>query len=136
MHAAAGAGAHWSGWHCGDHVVFPGVRRVLGTSIIDGALHLVMPLAERGSLARRVRELGTGLPVGELVDVAEQMLEGLAHLHRAGLVHCDVKPHNLLLDRRGTVLLGDFGLAKISQERASMGVRALIAGGGARCLRP
>ena len=100
-----------------------GVRRVLGTSTIDGALHLVMPLAELGSLARRLRELRTGLPVGELVDVAEQMLEGLESLHSAGLVHCDVKPHNLLLDRRGTVLLGDFGLAKISQERASMAVR-------------
>ncbi len=51
------------------------------------------------------------------LDLAGQALAALERLHQAGLVHCDVKPDNLMLDWQGQVKLGDFGLSRLRGER-------------------
>jgi non-specific serine/threonine protein kinase len=53
-----------------------------------------------------------GLSVDRIIDIAEQILDGLASAHRAGIVHRDVKPGNIFIDREGRVKILDFGLAK------------------------
>ncbi len=61
--------------------------------------------------------------------VLQELLEGLAHAHAAGLVHLDVKPPNLLIDRQGRVKLADFGVASrigLSPERV-LGTPAFMA---------
>ena len=47
----------------------------------------------------------------EAVTIIRQAADGLAATHERGIVHCDVKPGNLLIDRRGRVLVADFGIA-------------------------
>jgi serine/threonine protein kinase len=47
----------------------------------------------------------------QAVDIVRQAADGLAAAHEQGIVHCDVKPGNLLIDRRGRVLVADFGIA-------------------------
>ena|GEM_PF-5921623 len=47
----------------------------------------------------------------QAVDIIVQAADGLAALHDHGIVHCDVKPGNLLIDRRGRVLVADLGIA-------------------------
>jgi hypothetical protein len=74
---------------------------------LDGAIVLVMERA-----ARSLRELlDAGVPEGERGRLIEGICEGLAHLHRSGWVHADLKPENVLLGRDGSVKLSDFGLA-------------------------
>jgi serine/threonine protein kinase len=53
-----------------------------------------------------------GLGVDRIIDIAEQILDGLASAHRAGIVHRDIKPGNIFIDREGRVKILDFGLAK------------------------
>ncbi|KOG32396.1 MULTISPECIES: serine/threonine-protein kinase [Streptomyces] len=74
---------------------------------VDGAIVLVMERAA-GSL----RELlDAGVSEGERGGLIAGICEGLAHLHRSGWVHADLKPENVLLGRDGSVRLSDFGLA-------------------------
>ena len=46
-----------------------------------------------------------------LLDVCREILEGLSHVHLQGMIHRDLKPQNIFLDRNDHVKIGDFGLA-------------------------
>ncbi|HVS28236.1 MAG TPA: serine/threonine-protein kinase [Solirubrobacteraceae bacterium] len=72
--------------------------------------YLVMEYIEGGTLADRLRDPDTGA-MPEPAELARQLLEALGYIHAAGIVHRDVKPSNVLLDRNGTVRLSDFGIA-------------------------
>ncbi|MEV4921429.1 serine/threonine-protein kinase [Streptomyces roseoverticillatus] len=77
-----------------------------GIPLLDGAVVLVMERAERS-----LRELvGTGVTEAEGARLLTEICEGLAHLHRSGWVHGDLKPDNILLMADGSVKLSDFGL--------------------------
>ena len=75
----------------------------------DGSLTLRMPLLPGGTLAERI----AAGPVNDdqAVAWATDLLEALQHLEERGVVHRDVKPSNLLLDRDDRLVLGDFGIA-------------------------
>jgi serine/threonine protein kinase len=82
----------------------------------DGKLHfLVMEYVEGVDLARLVSERGP-LPVAVACDYARQAALGLQHAHEHGLVHRDVKPSNLLVDRAGAVKVLDMGLARFFHD--------------------
>ncbi len=52
------------------------------------------------------------LPVAEAVDLVMQACSGVGYAHRAGLVHCDLKPHNILVTPDGRAKITDFGIAR------------------------
>lgn len=77
----------------------------------DGHVFLVMELVEGGTLRGLLREHGA-LSVPLAFSVLEPVLAALATAHRAGLVHRDVKPENVLIATDGAVKLADFGLVR------------------------
>jgi len=88
-----------------------------------GHLFLAMDLIEGESLQRRIGRDGPLAPA-EAVRIARAVAEALEHAHRAGILHRDVKPANVLLGPDGAVFLTDFGLARdvdasLSQEQLS-----------------
>lgn len=60
------------------------------------------------------------LSVPEILNFSGQILSALAHIHAKGFVHCDIKPHNILLMRNGRVKLTDFGIARMAGEKADL----------------
>ena len=84
-----------------------------------GGLHfLVMEYVEGISLHRLVQERGA-LAVGAACDYVRQAALGLQHAFERGMVHRDIKPHNLMLTAEGQVKVLDFGLARfVSQTRS------------------
>jgi class 3 adenylate cyclase/predicted ATPase len=77
-----------------------------------GRPYVVMALVEGESLGDRLRRQGRFEDAGEAVALVAQVADGLAAVHVAGVIHRDVKPGNVLLDRSGVPLLSDFGLAR------------------------
>ncbi len=76
----------------------------------DGRLVLDLELVEGGTLAARIPQ--GGLPVADAVRLMSSILAGLGALHRAGLVHRDVKPANILLTGNGIPKIADLGVAR------------------------
>ncbi|MEU0899429.1 serine/threonine-protein kinase [Streptomyces massasporeus] len=88
----------------------PGVIAVHDITQVDGRPLIVMELVDGPSLDDVLRERGT-LEPGEAAGIGAKVMDALAAAHRAGVLHRDVKPGNILLDRSGRVVLTDFGIA-------------------------
>ena len=76
---------------------------------------IVMEYIDGQDLQRMV-ETGGPLEFDRAADYIRQAAEGLAHAHARNLVHCDVKPSNLLLNNQGVVKILDLGLARLNQS--------------------
>lgn len=97
----------------------PGIVQVFGGGSQAGLAFIVMELLPGSSLARHATA-GHRLPEPLILDIAAQLADALAHAHRQGVVHRDVKPSNVLFDlatRRA--VLTDFGLARAPDAQAS-----------------
>lgn len=82
------------------------------------ALYSVMVLHSGETLAARIKRKN-GLPVHETLSLAQQILTGLDHLHRKGVIHRDVKPENILIDTEHRVRLLDLGVSRIERMDAN-----------------
>jgi formylglycine-generating enzyme required for sulfatase activity/predicted Ser/Thr protein kinase len=83
-----------------------------------GMHYLVMEYVTGSDLTRLVRRHGTLTPA-QAVACIVQAARGLEHAHQQGVVHRDIKPRNLLLDRTGTIKVLDMGLARFEDPLAS-----------------
>jgi serine/threonine protein kinase len=103
----------------------PHIVRVLDYDVQAGTPFLVMSYAPGGTL-RNVHSRGTRLPLPMVVDYVAQVAEALQYAHDHGVIHRDVKPENLLVGMRQEVLLGDFGIAVLSQHSRSVSTQAVV----------
>jgi serine/threonine protein kinase/WD40 repeat protein len=86
----------------------------------QGTHYLAMEYVEGEDLATIVKDCGP-LEVRQAVECLLQAARGLQYAHEQGIVHRDIKPGNLLLDRKGTVKILDMGLARIAGADAALG---------------
>ena len=112
-------------------LVHPGLVQVFDQGVDGGTTYLVMEYVD-GTNLRQVLVDRRTLPLGEALSIVEQVLEALAAAHRAGLVHRDVKPENVLIATDGRIKLADFGLARAVSEASTgsstvMGTAAYLA---------
>jgi serine/threonine-protein kinase len=89
--------------------------------------YFVMELIDGTPLDQIVRERGRMLPL-EVIRLIRQAAEGLSCAHRAGIVHRDVKPSNLIVDGRGVVKLVDFGIARVSDANLQLTAASALMG--------
>ena len=86
------------------------VLRIHDLGEADGTRYITMPFVEGRDLAHILHD--GPMPVRRVLPIARQIASGLAAAHDAGVVHRDLKPHNILIDRTDTAYISDFGLAK------------------------
>lgn len=94
----------------------PNIVIVHDTNQVKGVHFLVMELLDGTDLAKLVEQHGS-LSIKCACDYVRQAALGLQHAHEQGLVHRDIKPHNLILTRQGTVKVMDLGLARVAHAR-------------------
>lgn len=78
--------------------------------------YYIMEYIERGSLEDLLREQGA-LPPSEAVELFREIALGLSHAHGKGVLHCDLKPANILLDNDQRPRLADFGQSRLTTEQ-------------------
>ena len=93
----------------------PNIVTVIDRGEHEGRQYIVFEHVAGENLKETVERLGP-LPVGRALALAYQAARGLAFAHQHGVVHRDVKPHNVLIDAEGTAKVTDFGIAR-SVER-------------------
>ncbi|MCK4759437.1 MAG: protein kinase, partial [Candidatus Aminicenantes bacterium] len=74
------------------------------------------------SFIRRARQLTTGTAI----NIAKQVCEGLAEAHRMGVVHRDLKPQNIMIDKEGNARIMDFGIARSLRAKGITGAGVMI----------
>ncbi|NBD36597.1 MAG: protein kinase, partial [Chloroflexi bacterium] len=92
----------------------PYIARTYGIFHDRGTYYLTMEYLPGGSLADRLRR--GRLPMRDAVRIATNVCKALAYAHDKGVVHCDIKPANVLFDKDGEVRLADFGIAHVSEQ--------------------
>jgi len=98
----------------------PNVVQVFSSGTDHGQFYLVMELVDHGSLDDFI-EQQTRLPEEQVLESGIQVAKGLRAAHRKGLIHCDVKPANILFVDEQTAKIGDFGLAGVAAQGAETG---------------
>jgi serine/threonine protein kinase len=101
------------------------IVRVLDYDVQAGTPFLVMSFAPGGTLCS-VHPKGTVLPLSTVVDYVLQVASALQYAHDQHVIHRDLKPENLLVGARQEVLLGDFGIAVLSQRSRSVSTQAVV----------
>lgn len=91
----------------------PGVVRIYSAGVERGTPYIVMEYVAGGALDRFLRR-NERLSWQNAFYVARQVADALACAHRHGIIHRDVKPANIMLDREGRVHLTDFGIANVT----------------------
>ena len=93
----------------------PNILPLKDASFIDGRLVLTYPLGN-STLGTRIKKR---MAVKTALFYAEQMIEAVAYAHSNRIVHCDIKPENVILFDGDVARLADFGIAKVAHRTLS-----------------
>ncbi len=90
----------------------PNILPLKNADLIDGLFVMAFPLGEKTLADRLQHRLSATLAL----DYLHQLLSAVSHAHHHKVIHCDIKPENLILFPGNQLLLSDFGIAKVAQR--------------------
>ena len=93
----------------------PNIVAVYDVSHSDSLEYIVMELVDGVTLLQYMEKKGQ-LPWNEALHFSRQIARALSHAHSRGIIHRDIKPHNIMLLRDGTIKVADFGIAALGNE--------------------
>jgi serine/threonine protein kinase/Tol biopolymer transport system component len=94
----------------------PNIVRFYGLEKAGSLVFILMDFVDGGSLRREISEISQPLPFTRVHEVMRSVCSALHFAHEQGLIHCDIKPANILIDKTGRLLLSDFGIARMAES--------------------
>ena len=94
----------------------PNVVSIFDRGMAEGSYYIVMEYVEGRTLKELIVTRGS-CPVPVAISYVRQVLAALRYAHRHGIVHRDIKPHNVLVDHEGRVKVADFGIARAGSSQ-------------------
>ncbi len=99
----------------------PNIVNIYDVGEHDDVYYIVMEYVEGTTLKELIAQEAP-LPVGRAIDIAVMICDGIQHAHDKGIIHRDIKPHNILITTTGMVKVADFGIAQaISKKTITFG---------------
>jgi len=93
----------------------PNICRVYDIGEVDGQPFISMEYVDGEDLGGLLQRIGR-LPADKALEIARKICAGLAAAHDRGVIHRDLKPQNIMLNRRGEPVIMDFGLAAVADQ--------------------
>lgn len=90
----------------------PNITTIHDFGFDDGRLFIVLEFMPGKDLKSLIRSRGV-FPVAEAVHLMLQACAAIGYAHRSGIIHCDIKPHNMLVAEDGRLKVTDFGIARV-----------------------
>jgi serine/threonine-protein kinase len=103
----------------------PGVCQMFDLGEAEGTHFITMEYVSGDDLKGMLRMMGELSP-GQAIAVAKQICAALEEAHKLGVIHRDLKPQNIMIDREGNVRIMDFGIARSLRERGITGPSVMI----------
>jgi serine/threonine protein kinase/Tfp pilus assembly protein PilF len=101
------------------------ICRMYDLGDLDGIPYITMEYVTGEDLRSMIKMTGQ-LSVGRALSIAKQVCEGLAEAHRLGVVHRDLKPRNIMIDKEGNARIMDFGIARSIKVKGITRVGSII----------
>lgn len=105
----------------------PNIITVYDFGEIEDLTYFVMRFVAGEDLRARLNR-EKPLPISEAIEVTFQIARALDYSHRLGIIHRDIKPSNIMIDEFGTVLVTDFGIARILENTTKLTVAGVTMG--------
>ncbi len=106
-------------------IVHKNVGRMFDINEEKGTHYITMEYVSGQDLKGLIRQSGQ-LAIGTTISIAKQICEGLSEAHKVGVVHRDLKPNNIMIDREGEVRIMDFGIARSLETKGITGAGVMI----------
>ena len=90
----------------------PNIVGFRGANLKSRPMYFVMEYADGLTLKEHLNRKKV-IPQKEIIDIADQILSALSHMHAQGVVHCDIKPHNIIILPNKKIKITDFGIAQV-----------------------
>ena len=97
----------------------PNIVRFYGLEQCDEAAFILMDYIEGPTLRKVIHDARGPLEVDQVLAILQPVCSALYYAHRQGIVHCDLKSANILIDKGGRVYLTDFGIARMADAATS-----------------
>ncbi|XP_077967031.1 uncharacterized protein LOC120341809 [Styela clava] len=97
----------------------PNVLRFIGVLYKDKKLNLITEFAECGTLKELIFDMDNPFPWQRKIEVARDISSGMSYLHAMQIIHRDLNSANCFVKQDGTIVVADFGLARIMQQQHS-----------------
>ncbi|KAF0091402.1 MAG: sps1 [Fusobacteria bacterium] len=110
-----------------SHLSHPNIVEVYDVGMSEGNPYIVMEYVEGKTLKDIIREKAP-LSATFSIYVMEGVLSALIHSHKKGVIHRDIKPHNIMINKSGEVKVMDFGIARITDQGTTMTITNDIVG--------